>query len=366
MADFPTFLTFEQVVDHVLRVMGLDESDILDLLNEHARAGNLHVTGKDAEFIDDVPHIYAQGQEFAQRQEIPTPFFEQTVTVPVNPDEGWLIPYGVMLCEDGREVMFDHDYAPMYQRYPGQLPTRADPKEEVNPRRSKWLYEPTTPPAQRKRLQDNALRQWGVYEQVMAEIKAMKPIKPNYHQSGYPITEVRLITEVRHTYKIGKDALGECCVWRRLRDSWKDLGWTSIRFPREEIFRLWPLPAQAPLPNGVAVHTGQADGVVRVSTIGTSIDGTSGSPATIADLKTDSTIVKGRTGLPGRPGSRHLWEKEFQRRCDANEVEPIRIAEARYLAKWFPDNYPEEPEPQPKSISNAIRGGHTAWRAKLK
>ena len=248
MADFPAFLTFEQVVDHVLRVMGLDESDILDLLNEHARAGNLHVTGKDAEFIDDVPHIFAQGQEFAQRQEILTPFFEQTVTVPVNPDEGWLIPYGVMLCEDGREVMFDHDYAPMYQRYPDQLPTRADPKEEVNPRRSKWLYEPTTPPAQRKRLQDNALRQWGVYEQVMAEIKAMKPIKPNYHQSGYPITEVRLITEVRHTYKIGKDALGECCVWRRLRDSWKDLGWTSIRFPREEIFRLWPLPAQAPLP----------------------------------------------------------------------------------------------------------------------
>jgi hypothetical protein len=29
-----------------------------------------------------------------------------------------------------------------------------------------------------------------------------------------------------------------------------------------------------------------ADGVVKVSTIGTSIDGTAGSPATVADLKT--------------------------------------------------------------------------------
>jgi len=29
-----------------------------------------------------------------------------------------------------------------------------------------------------------------------------------------------------------------------------------------------------------------ADGVVKISTIGTSIDGTTGSPATIADLKT--------------------------------------------------------------------------------
>ena len=222
MADFPAFLTFEQVVDHVLRVMGLDKSDILDLLNEHARAGNLHVTGKDAEFVDDVPRIFAQGQEFAQRQEIPTLFFEETVTFK-DPDDV-------------------------------------------------------------------------------------------------------LITEVRHTFKIGKDALGECCVWRRLRDSWKDLGWTSIRFPREEIFRLWPLPTQ--------VH--------------------------------NSATIKGGTGLPGRPGSKHLWEKEFQRRCDANEVEPICIAEARYLAKWFHDNYPEEPEPQPKSISNAIRGGHTAWLAKIK
>jgi hypothetical protein len=43
------------------------------------------------------------------------------------------------------------------------------------------------------------------------------------------------------------------------------------------------------LADGVAVHTGKlyvADGIVRISTIGTSIDETSGSPATVADLKT--------------------------------------------------------------------------------
>ena len=137
MADFPAFLTFEQVVDHLLHVMGLDEFDILDLLNEHARAGNLHVTGKDAEFIDDVPHIFAQGQEFAQRQKIRLHFLSKPLPFPLIIQTRGGLYRTASCCARRTQIMFDRDYAPMYQRYPGQLPTRAYRKGRGEPKKIK-------------------------------------------------------------------------------------------------------------------------------------------------------------------------------------------------------------------------------------
>lgn len=50
------------------------------------------------------------------------------------------LPYGVWTCPDGREVLFNRCYEPIRQRYPGQPPTEADPKEWVPWVHQAWFY----------------------------------------------------------------------------------------------------------------------------------------------------------------------------------------------------------------------------------
>ena len=43
----------------------------------------------------------------------------------------WQLPYGQWRCADGREVLFDRDYAPICERYPETVPTLSDAHEWV-------------------------------------------------------------------------------------------------------------------------------------------------------------------------------------------------------------------------------------------
>lgn len=51
------------------------------------------------------------------------------------------VPYGVWTCPDGREVLFNRWYEPLWQRGPGDVPpTAADPREWVEFQRQTWFY----------------------------------------------------------------------------------------------------------------------------------------------------------------------------------------------------------------------------------
>jgi hypothetical protein len=68
------------------------------------------------------------------------------VVVPRNPPTEPLrflrhrMPYGKWTCADGREVLFNRDYKPLWQRYPGQAAHQADSGERVNWMRVETFY----------------------------------------------------------------------------------------------------------------------------------------------------------------------------------------------------------------------------------
>jgi len=41
------------------------------------------------------------------------------------------LPYGIWTCADGREVLFNRFYEPIFQRLTGERPTGANPTERV-------------------------------------------------------------------------------------------------------------------------------------------------------------------------------------------------------------------------------------------
>lgn len=50
-------------------------------------------------------------------------------------------PYGVWTCEDGRQVLFNRYYEPLFSRYPDQAAVAADPHEWVeNIIAETWFY----------------------------------------------------------------------------------------------------------------------------------------------------------------------------------------------------------------------------------
>jgi hypothetical protein len=49
------------------------------------------------------------------------------------------LPYGIWICADGREVLFNRAYTPIWQRRPGQTAEPADPSERVPDSRVQML-----------------------------------------------------------------------------------------------------------------------------------------------------------------------------------------------------------------------------------
>lgn len=50
------------------------------------------------------------------------------------------LPYGRWTCADGREVLFNRFYEPIYQRLPGKKACEADPLERVPFMSQEWFY----------------------------------------------------------------------------------------------------------------------------------------------------------------------------------------------------------------------------------
>src|SRR5262245_40469129 len=71
-------------------------------------------------------------------------------------------PYGIWTCADGRQVIFNRDYIPILERYPGQACRAANPSEWVDWVEQRWFYNDGTPVEQVKRVMNAALRGWGL------------------------------------------------------------------------------------------------------------------------------------------------------------------------------------------------------------
>lgn len=56
------------------------------------------------------------------------------------------LPYGEWTCTDGRKVLFNRNYKPIWQRLPGHCAERADPEEKVKFVEQKWFYEDDNTP----------------------------------------------------------------------------------------------------------------------------------------------------------------------------------------------------------------------------
>lgn len=75
------------------------------------------------------------------------------------------LPYGKWTCEDGREVLFNRRYKPIWQRRPGEEATTADPAERVKFVQEEWFYRDTSAPWRNKRTKaecEAVLAAWGV------------------------------------------------------------------------------------------------------------------------------------------------------------------------------------------------------------
>lgn len=70
------------------------------------------------------------------------------------------LPYGAWTCADGREVLFNRFYEPIWQRSPGAEPTEADPKERVRFIAQRWFYTDHT--KAKRPAGKAALAAWGI------------------------------------------------------------------------------------------------------------------------------------------------------------------------------------------------------------
>lgn len=71
------------------------------------------------------------------------------------------VPYGMWTCEDGREVLFDRYYQPIWERRPGATVTLADPYERVDFSEQTYFWsEDATALADRLRVSAQVLIEW--------------------------------------------------------------------------------------------------------------------------------------------------------------------------------------------------------------
>jgi hypothetical protein len=84
--------------------------------------------------------------------------------------EKWLrarLPYGIWKCADGREVLFNRNYKPMWERSLAQSwdAKRANPDEWVSFVDQQWFFNDGNPPwdnAKSRARCENVLLEWGV------------------------------------------------------------------------------------------------------------------------------------------------------------------------------------------------------------
>lgn len=62
-----------------------------------------------------------------------------------------------------------------------------------------------------------------------------------------------------------------------------------------------------------------------------------------------------RTGVAGRPSSKHLASKQMQRRASEGKLCDKLAEEVRELCEWLGKSHPEAPPATPKALENALR-----------
>jgi hypothetical protein len=88
-----------------------------------------------------------------------------TITIQKRPAMRDRLPYGKWTCEDGREVLFNRQYRPIWQRRPSEPATIADPTERVKFMREEWFYRDASAPCRNKASRarcEAVLTAWGV------------------------------------------------------------------------------------------------------------------------------------------------------------------------------------------------------------
>ncbi|WP_338664328.1 hypothetical protein VQH23_04000 [Pararoseomonas sp. SCSIO 73927] len=79
----------------------------------------------------------------------------------------------------------------------------------------------------------------------------------------------------------------------------------------------------------------------------------------VEPVSVDTTPL--RSGLPGRPTSRHLIETEFLRRAQAGEVNRNSVMdEARILSTWLHERHPHHPPASAGTVANNLRNRYRA------
>jgi len=71
-------------------------------------------------------------------------------------------PYGIWACADGRQVLFNRDYLPILERYPGQPCRAANPREWIWWIKQNWFFNDGTPHEQVAARIDFVLAWWGL------------------------------------------------------------------------------------------------------------------------------------------------------------------------------------------------------------
>jgi hypothetical protein len=56
------------------------------------------------------------------------------------------LPYGKWTCADGKEVLFNRDYEPIWERLPGEMASAADRKAQYEHVKEKWFFGDRNPP----------------------------------------------------------------------------------------------------------------------------------------------------------------------------------------------------------------------------
>jgi hypothetical protein len=72
------------------------------------------------------------------------------------------LPYGLWVCGDGREVLYNRGYEPIWQRLPGGTPTMVDPREWVPWQEQSWFYHDEMSDRQKTIRGEAVLKQWGI------------------------------------------------------------------------------------------------------------------------------------------------------------------------------------------------------------
>jgi hypothetical protein len=87
------------------------------------------------------------------------------------------MPYGKWDCDDGREVLFDRDYVPIFERRSGQGAVRADPEELIPWKTQNYFYGERESEAVCRKRAEAVLREWGVLDACMEDINRQAKIK---------------------------------------------------------------------------------------------------------------------------------------------------------------------------------------------